>query len=222
MPAHLISEYTTRQVGSEETEADMAAQGTSDMTADALTTERARLFALLGRLLVAAPDAGLLAALRDLRGGPSILGEAYGAIAAAAAAADPVSAQREFHDLFIGLGRGELLPFGSYYLTGFLHERPLAELRGDLARLGLERADGIAEPEDHIATECEVYAGLLSGGFTGGTAEAEAFFDKHLRPWAGRFFTDLERASAARFYRAVGTLGRTAIEIEQAALGLPR
>lgn len=200
----------------------MAAQGTADLMADALTNERGRLFALLGRLLVAAPDAGLLAALCRLRADRSTLGEAYGALAAAAANADPVSAEREFHDLFIGLGRGELLPYGSYYITGFLHERPLAELRGDLARLGLERADGIAEPEDHIATECEVYAGLLSASFAGGVVEAEAFFDKHLRPWAGRFFTDLERAAAARFYRAVGTLGRTAIEIEQAALGLPR
>jgi TorA maturation chaperone TorD len=199
----------------------MSAQDTMDVRPDAMTTERARLFALLGRLLVAPPDAGLLAALEGLRGDGTALGAGYGALAAAARAADPVSADREFHDLFIGLGRGEMLPYASYYLTGFLHERPLAELRGDLARLGLERADGVAEPEDHIGSECEVYAGLLAGSFDGGAAEAEAFFTKHLRPWAGRVFTDLEKAGAARFYRAVGRLGRTAIEIEQAALGLP-
>jgi TorA maturation chaperone TorD len=200
----------------------MPAQDTLDIRPDALAVERARLFALLGRLLVAAPDSGLLAALAGLRGERNMLGEAYGALAAAAAAADPLSAEREFHDLFIGLGRGELLPFASYYMTGFLHERPLAELRGDLLRLGLERAAGIAEPEDHIGSECEVYAGLLSGSFEGGAAEAEAFFTKHLAPWAGRFFADLEKAEAARFYRAVGQLGRVVVEIEQAALGLPR
>jgi len=200
----------------------MSAQDTLDVRPDGMTTERARLFALLGRLLVAAPDAGLLAALAQLRGDGTALGAAYGSLAAAARASDPVAAEREFHNLFIGLGRGELLPFASYYLTGFLHDRPLAELRGDLARLGLERAEGIAEPEDHIGSECEVYAGLLSGSFDGGTAQAEAFFTKHLRPWGGRVFADLETAKAARFYRAVGKLGRVAIEIEQAALGLPQ
>jgi TorA maturation chaperone TorD len=199
----------------------MSGQGTTDSRSDALTMERARLFALLGRLMIAAPDAGLLAALAGLRGEPTPLGEAYRGLAAAAAATDPVAVEREYHDLFIGLGRGELLPYASYYLTGFLHERPLAELRGDMLRLGQERAAGVAEPEDHIASECEVYAGLLSGGFAGGAAEAEAFFQRHLRPWAGRFFADLEKAEAARFYRAVGALGRIVIEIEQAALGLP-
>ena len=199
----------------------MSGMGTADTVRDGLTTERARLFALLGRLLVAAPDARLLDALAALRGDRTTLGEAYGALAEAAAVADTVSVEREFHDLFVGLGRGELLPFASYYLTGFLHDRPLAELRGEMLRLGLERAEGIAEPEDHIATECEVYAGLLSGSFEGGAPEAEAFFEKHLRPWAGRFFADLEKAGAARFYRAVGQLGRSAVEIEQAALGLP-
>ncbi len=141
---------------------------------DTVTTERARIFALLGRLLVAAPDAGLLSALTCLRGERTPLGTAYGALAREAAAADPVGAEREFHDLFIGLGRGELLPFGSYYLTGFLHERPLAALRADLARIGVERTEGVAEPEDHIGSECEVYAGLLSGAFAGGATAAES------------------------------------------------
>jgi TorA maturation chaperone TorD len=199
----------------------MSEQGTADSKPDLLTTERARLFALLGRLLIAAPDAGLLVALAGLRGDRTPLGEAYRTLAAAAAATDPVAVEREYHDLFIGLGRGELLPYASYYLTGFLHERPLAALRGDMVRLGLERAASVAEPEDHIASECEVYAGLLSGGFAGGPVAAEAFFQQHLRPWAGRCFADLEKAEAARFYRAVGALGRIVIEIEQAALGLP-
>lgn len=199
----------------------MSGTGTVETARDTLTNERARLFALLGRLLVAAPDVGLLGALAALRGDRTALGEAYGVLAKAAAAADVVAVEREFHELFVGLGRGELLPYGSYYLTGFLHERPLAELRGDLARLGLERAEGVAEPEDHIGTECEVYAGLLSGSFEGGAQAAEDFFEKHLRPWAARFFGDLEKAQAGRFYRAVGHLGRVAVEIEQAAQGLP-
>ena len=106
-------------------------------------------------------------------------------------------------------------------MTGFLHERPLAELRGDLGRLGIERAEGIAEPEDHIAFLCETYAGLIAGAFAAGPEEASPFFARHLRPWAARMFADLEKAEMAGFYRAVGRLGRIAVEIEAAAADLP-
>lgn len=194
--------------------------GQDNVAPDPLDTERARLFALLGRLLGAAPDAELVGRLRQLRGGAGELGEAYGALADAAVVT-PEALHREFFDLFIGVGRGELLPYASYYLTGFLHERPLAELRGDLARLGIARAEGVAEPEDHIAFLCETYAGLISGTFAAGPEEATAFFARHMRPWAGRFFADLEAAEAARFYRAVGRLGRLAVELEAAAADLP-
>jgi TorA maturation chaperone TorD len=187
---------------------------------DAVDAERARLFALLGRLLGAAPDAALLARLRLLRGDASELGAAYAALSEAAQVT-PEAAEREFFDLFIGVGRGELLPYASYYLTGFLHERPLADLRGDLARLGVERAPGIPEPEDHIAFVCETYAGLIAGAFAAPPAEAAPFFARHILPWAARMFADLERAQAAGFYRAVGRLGRVAVEIETAASELP-
>ncbi|MGG5807862.1 TorD/DmsD family molecular chaperone [Falsiroseomonas sp. CW058] len=187
---------------------------------DAVDAERARLFALLGRLLGAAPDAGLLARLRLLRGGAGELGDAYAELARAAEiSAEAV--EREYFNLFIGVGRGELLPYASYYLTGFLHERPLADLRGDLARLGIERAEGVPEPEDHIAFLCETFAGLIANAFAAGPEEAAPFFARHIRPWAARFCTDLEGAEAARFYRAVGRLGRLAVELEAAAADLP-
>ncbi len=188
---------------------------------DPLDVERARLFALLGRLLGAAPDGPLLGALRGLRPVPGELGEGYGALAAAAAATTPAAAEREFFALFVGVGRGEILPYASYYLTGFLHERPLAELRGDLMGLGIQRAEGVAEPEDHIAFLCETYAGLIAGAFPAAPEEAAPFFVRHIRPWAARMFADLERAEAAGFYRAVGRLGRIAVEIEAAAADLP-
>lgn len=193
---------------------------TGTETQEQLDAERARLFALLGRLMGGAPDAPLLARLRLLRPHGGELGEAYGALAQAAQVT-PEAAEREFFDLFIGVGRGELQPYASYYLTGFLHERPLADLRGDLARLGIARAEGVAEPEDHIAFLCETYAGLIAGAFPGGTEEAGPFFARHIRPWAGRLFADLEKAEAAGFYRAVGRLGRVAVEIEVAAADLP-
>lgn len=188
---------------------------------DPVDAERARLFALLGRLMGSAPDEALLSRLRLIHGTEGELGEAYAALGAAAAATTPEAADREYFNLFIGVGRGELLPYASYYLTGFLHERPLAELRGDLARLGIARAEGVAEPEDHIAFLCETYAGLITGTFGAGPGEEAQFFARHIRPWAARLFGDLEKAEAAGFYRAVGRLGRLAVEIEAAAADLP-
>ncbi len=194
--------------------------GSASAEPDPVDAERARLFALLGRLMGAAPDAALLAQLRLLRGDATELGAAYAALSEAARTT-PEAVEREYFDLFIGVGRGELLPYASYYLTGFLHERPLAELRGDLARLGVERAPGIAEPEDHIAFLCETYAGLIAGAFATDPAEAAPFFARHIRPWAARLFADLEKAQASQFYRAAGRLGRVAVEIETAAAELP-
>jgi TorA maturation chaperone TorD len=191
------------------------------MADDAVDTERAQIFALLGRLLLAPPDAALLARLRRLPGGATPLGQALGALAEAARGTDAAAVEREYFTLFIGVGRGELLPYASYYLTGFLHERPLAELRAELARLGVRRASGVAEPEDHLGFVCEVLAGLLEGRFGAGAPAPEGFFARHLRPWAGRCFGDIEKATAARFYRPVGLLGRTMVEIEQDAAGLP-
>jgi DNA-binding transcriptional regulator YdaS (Cro superfamily) len=115
---------------------------------DAIDRARADEYALLALLLGKPPTADTLARLRQLRGDASPIGMGHVALAAAAdiQAAD---AQSEFFALFIGLGRGELLPYGSYYLTGFLHERPLARLREDMARLGIERSDAVKEEHLH-------------------------------------------------------------------------
>lgn len=190
----------------------------ASVVGDALLEGRANLYALLGHLLSGVPDAAVLRRLGALEGDASPLGQALGALAAGARVAEAEALAHEYHDLFIGLGRGELLPFASYYLTGFLHERPLAELRAELLRLGIARAEGVREPEDHVAFICEVMAGLLRGG---APEEAERMLQRHLRPWAARFFTDLEGAKAAVFYRAVGTLGRELMDVELAAAELP-
>jgi TorA maturation chaperone TorD len=182
---------------------------------------RAQEYALLAALLGRAPGADLLARLSQLRGDATPLGVAHSALAQAAADTTAEKVESEYFNLFIGLGRGELLPYGSYYLTGFLHERPLARLRDDLNRLGVERAQGISEPEDHVAILCEVMSGLVGGKFPAAAGADRELFDRHMRPWVGRFFADLEQAEAARFYRHVGTLGRSFIEIEIEAFALP-
>jgi TorA maturation chaperone TorD len=183
---------------------------------------RARIYALLARLLAAPPDGPLLTSLAGLTSDDSGLGRALAALAQAAAAADTAGVAEEYHDLFIGLTRGELLPYGSYYLTGFLNEKPLAELRETLAGLGIARADHVKEPEDHIAALCEVMAGLIDGsyGMPQALSVQRSFFETHMAPWVGRFFADLEGAEAAVFYAAVGMLGRRFVGIESAAFAM--
>jgi TorA maturation chaperone TorD len=188
---------------------------------DEVSAARAQEYALLAALLVRAPNTQLLTKLSNLRGDPTPLGVAHAALAQAASEITVERAEREYFDLFIGLGRGELLPYASYYLTGFLHERPLARLRSDLAPLGIERVDGNNEPEDHAATLCEIMAGLVGGLLPAPEGTDQQIFEKHLSPWIGRLFADLEQAEAARLYRSVGALGRTFMEIETQAFSLP-
>jgi TorA maturation chaperone TorD len=187
---------------------------------DDIDSARAQEYAVLAALLARAPDAGLLGRLAGLRGDPSPLGVAHVALAEAASRTTVEQVEREFFDLFIGVGRGELMPYGSYYLTGFLHERPLARLREDLVKLGVERSEGNAEPEDQVATLCEIMAGLVGRRFGAPAGSDQLIFDKHIAPWMGRFFADLERAQAADFYQSVGTIGRLFMDIETEAFAL--
>ena len=192
-----------------------------DQLAAEIDAARAREYALLAALLTRTPNQELLDSIADLKVDATPLGLAHAALAEAARASKIENVEREFFDLFIGIGRGELMPYGSYYLTGFLRERPLARVRSDLAELRITRSAGNCEPEDHIATLCEVMAGLAGGEFASLPGSDEEFFKKHVEPWAARFFADLEHAQAARFYRSVGMLGRTFIEIESEAYALP-
>jgi TorA maturation chaperone TorD len=188
---------------------------------DDVDLARAQEYALLSLLLARAPDAALVQRLAQLRGDATPLGLAHAALSEAASRTDVARIEREYFDLFIGLGRGELLPYGSYYLTGFLHERPLARLRANLASLGIERSQGIPEPEDHAAILLEIMSGLVSGRFAVPAASDRDFFAQHVAPWMGQFFGDLEGAEGADFYRRVGALGRLFVDIEKEAFALP-
>ena len=177
---------------------------------------RARCYWLLARLLSAAPDQKLLDLVGGLEGDDSALGRAIEAASAAARASHPAAVEEEFFNLFIGIGQGELVPYGSYYLTGFLHEKPLASLRQDMGRLGIARAEGVVQPEDNIASLCEMMAGLIMGEF-GAPADLgtqKEFFDKHIGCWAPRFFEDLEAARNAAFFMPIGSIGRCFMAVE--------
>lgn len=195
--------------------------GDSTRAVDDVDAARAQEYALLATLLARSPDAELMGRLARLRGDTTPLGIAHAALGEAAAGADAERVGREYFDLFIGLGRGELLPYASYYLTGFLHERPLARLRDDLKRLGIEQAKRQSEPEDHAAILCEIMASVAGGEIDVPSEAGRELFEKHMAPWIGRFFADLERSQSANFYARVGALGRTFVEIETEAFGLP-
>ncbi|MEX2629947.1 MAG: molecular chaperone TorD family protein [Tistlia sp.] len=179
-------------------------------------------YVLLAKLLSAPPDRATLDALAGLEGGEGALGEALTALAASARDADPENVKREFFDLFIGVGQGELVPFSSYYLTGFLHEKPLAKLRGDMRRLGIARNLEVKEPEDHVAALFEMMAGLIAGSFGAPVdlAEQRRFYDTHVGCWAPRFFEDLQAAQAAGFYKPVGRLGSLFLAVELQAFDM--
>jgi TorA maturation chaperone TorD len=180
---------------------------------------RAQLYRLLASLFVSPPNQDLLDRIAAVEGDATPLGEALTAMARAAAGSNPATIDDEYHDLFIGVGRGELMPYGCYYLTGFIYEKPLARLRVDMDRLGIARAEGVTAPEDHIAALCEMMAGLIEGDFgePADLATQRAFFDAHIGPWAGQFFADMEAAQSARFFMPVGKVGQIFMEIESTA-----
>ncbi len=178
---------------------------------------RADLYDFLGALLARPPEGALLGKTAALGGDDTDLGQAIRALARLARATKTGAAEREFNALFIGMARGELLPYASFYLTGFLNEKPLAVLRKDMLALGIERAPNVFEPEDNIASLCEMMAGMIRGrlGEPADLSRQRDFFNKHIGPWAGHFFKDLEGAKNSVFYAPVGTVGRIFMDIEK-------
>lgn len=180
---------------------------------------RADLYNFLGLILSSPPDEMLLSQCVGLAGDESDLGKTIATLARVAKVSKPKAVESEFNALFIGLGRGELLPYASYYLTGFLNEKPLAQLRSDMTGRGMVRAPNVFEPEDNIASLMEMMGAMIVGRF--GTVasldEQKTFFNRHIAPWAGHFFSDLEAAKNSVLYASVGSVGKAFMEIEREA-----
>lgn len=183
---------------------------------------RAALYSLLAALLRSAPQGEAIdyTARLDADGGSekTELALALNTLALAARHSSAEGLRDEYQTLFIGLGRGELVPYGSWYQTGFLMEKPLGLLRADLRRLGFERADDVREPEDHIAALCEVMGLLIQEGVA--LDVQRQFFNSHIGNWADDFFRDLADAQSAIFYRSVARLGRAFMALETGYLSL--
>ena len=183
--------------------------------------QRAHLYGLLANLLGKPLDDDTLGSVRSLKNefanSDTELGKALASLGAVASQTVRAIAEEEYTLLFYGMGSGgELNPYASHYLTGFVYEKPLANLRRDMAALGIMASGISSEPEDHIAYLCEIMHGLITGGF-GKMADLEIqknMYVNHMAPWVGQFFADLESAEAAKLYMLVGSIGRHFMAIE--------
>jgi len=183
---------------------------------------RGDLYDFLAALLARPADGEMLRRAGDLTGDDSPLGRAIQALAQGARQCDPTMTEREYNALFIGVGRGELVPYASFYLTGFLNDKPLAQLRKDMGALHVTRAADVSEPEDGIASLFDIMGGLVAGRFGAPVPldRQATFFNRHVAPWAGHFLSDLEAAESAVFYAGVGAVGQIFMEIEREAFRL--
>lgn len=180
---------------------------------------RADLYNYLGVMLAGPPDQLLLEQSAALSGDDTPLGQAINGLARVAKVSKPKAVMTEYNNLFIGLGRGELLPFASYYLTGFLNEKPLANLRATMADFGMTRAEDVFEPEDNIASLMEMMAGMIVGRFgrVASIEEQRTFFNAHIGSWATHYFSDLQAAKSSILYGSIGAVGLAFMDIEKEA-----
>jgi TorA maturation chaperone TorD len=190
---------------------------------------RADLYALAARLLLAPPDAALLASLAAAdpilgTSGERPLEDAWEKLVLACGVVDADAVSDEFAELFISTGTPRLNPYGSLYLAGYMNDKPLADLRADLARCGLARVQGVGEFEDHLGALCETMRVLVAG--TRGVARQplscqRQFFATHIQPWYSACLADIASSEGANFYRLVAAFAAAflAIEAEAFAVG---
>lgn len=183
-------------------------------------TARAELYGLLSRLYYAAPDAELMAQLRvavtEAPASGGFLEEPWRAVVAAAREMAAESVAEEYELLFGGVGKPEVYLYGSHYLSGFLNEKPLAQLRTTLAELGLERDPSMPETEDHFAYLCEVMRYLIAGDdvAVANLTRQREFFSQHIQPWVGAMCDAVTGHPQARFYAALAALTWAFVGVE--------
>lgn len=181
---------------------------------------RAELYGLLAQLWLAPPDGALKAqfdvAVTDAPEQGGHLEAPWQDLVAAMRATTVEAAAEEHEALFYGVGKPEVFLYGSFYLTGFLNERPLALLRDDLQRLGLTRDAQRGETEDHVAYEFEVMRWLIAGDDAAvcNLEQQRHFFRSHLQPWIAGLCDAVEAHPRARTWRAVAALTRAFVQVE--------
>lgn len=184
---------------------------------------RADLYGLLATLLYAPPSQALLDTIAAApAGGGGVLELAWNGLVLACRQAQADAIRAEYELLFIGVGKPEVMLYGSYYLSGFLMEKPLVALRTDLANLGLQRPESVLESEDHIAFLCEVMRTLIAGddAVPANVATQKTFFAMHMQGWVIDACAAIEAHPQAAFYRAVAGLARSFFEVEMQAFDM--
>jgi TorA maturation chaperone TorD len=186
-------------------------------------TARADLYGLLATLFYAPPPQALLDTIASAQAqGEGVLERAWRDLVAACKQAQEAEVRDEYETLFIGVAKPEVMLYGSYYLSGFLMEKPLAALRSDLAALGLQRTDTVVESEDHIASLCEVMRYLIASDDTAlaNVATQKKFYADHMQAWVGDMCNALEAHPNIKFYRPVMQLARSFFEVEMQAFDM--
>ena len=141
----------------------------------------------------------------------------------ACGAMDPEAAQQEYWDLFVGTGKSEINLHASHWLTGFMMEKPLVELRTTLARLGLSRKAESELVEDHVSALFEAMRLLIEGlgdRRPSPIEEQQAFFERHIAGWVPDLCTALTQSPLANFYRPVGEFTKLFVAIERDSLAI--
>ena len=196
---------------------------------------RADFYALLGRLYASGPDAALLAAIgvappltaavaaNDRDDVTVDLPAAWNALRAASATTDPEAAAREYDDLFVGVGKSEANLHASHWLSGFMMEKPLADVRATLATLGLGRRDGVTQVEDHLAALCETMRILIAGHDDRppwSVLQQRSFFARHIEPWVFQCCTAIRDCAVANYYREVAQFTYCYLALERDSLAM--
>ncbi len=181
---------------------------------------RAELYGLLARLWFAPPDAELMrrfaVAVTDASQPGAFLEAPWQALVGAVRATPPGAAIDEYDALFQGIGKPEVFLYGSYYLAGFLNETPLAQLRDDLAALGLARDETRGETEDHVAGVFEVMRYLIAGDDVAvcNLEQQRRFFRTHVQPWVERLCDAVAAHPRAALYAQLAALTRAFVQVE--------
>ena len=218
-----VQQSQTEQILSGDSEYQAGVE--SDVTDPCLEQEqhyRASAYGLMATLLKQPPDQDLLDQISMLAESTQPEGDqlmlSMSTLGLSAGMHTPAVIENEFQQLFIGLGKGEVVPYASWYLTGVLMEKPLSDLRNDLGRLGYQRSEDVAEPEDHAAALCEVLSLMIREGMQ--LEQQREFFQSHIVAWMGRFFNDLAEAKSAVFYKALGRFGSAFLALENEYLSM--
>ena len=183
-------------------------------------TARAEVYGLLAALFYAPPTPELLAQLRvavtEAPAPGGFLEEPWRQFVGSARELSDQQVTDEYDALFGGVGKPEVYLFGSYYLSGFLNEKPLAALRGDLAALGLTRDETMNETEDHFACVCEVMRYLIAGDDVevANLTQQQKFFSAHVQSWAPALCEAIAAHPKARFYGALAGFTAAFVSVE--------